>query len=496
MKSIKNKLLAGILLINSILLIGIFIFKFGFEDFYIKHTSKLLNEFGNEIKVLASESNEEQLNDYINKYGESKNISIDIYDQYDSLTFTNKYSSMHGHRGPNSQNKSIVSKKNRCLITHEYKIGKNLSSYIMKDKSQGIEFLATIVTSDDGLYSIICKTPISAIKNSVDIASNFLLMIFIPIIILSIFMAIYFSNKFTKPIIKLTKISNNMSNLDFSEKAEIQTGDEIEELGNSINYLSYKIKTTMTDLKFKNEELEIMIENKIKQEKLKREFVSSVSHELKTPITVIGGYAQGLKSNILDNEEDRNFYIDVICEESEKMGLMVNDLLDLYKLESKTFNLKKEKLNINELIKKVVKKQEFVLKEKEIEIMVDIDEELKNAPYAIGDKIRIEQVLNNLIDNAINYVTNENKIKVYTELIDEDVFIYIYNSGNKIKEEDLQKIWYSFVRLDKARTYNSNRIGLGLAIVKEIMELHDGECGAKNTDDGVVFWIKLKKFNL
>ncbi|HSQ89489.1 HAMP domain-containing sensor histidine kinase, partial [Romboutsia sp.] len=341
------------------------------------------------------------------------------------------------------------------------------------------------------LYSIVCKTPISSIKNSVETSSNFLFIIFIPIIALSIFMAIWFSNKFTKPIIQLTHISNKISDLDFDEKVHIYTNDEIEVLGNSINTLSSKIKNTMDDLKAKNEELEILINNKIKQEKLKREFVSSVSHELKTPITVIHGYAEGLRSNILDSEEDKQYYIDVICEESEKMGIMVNDLLYLYKLESNTFKIVKGKLNISDLIKSVVKKHEIILKDKEINIYLDLQE-----AYILGDKIRLEQVLNNLLDNAINHIDAKKQIKISTKLINNNIYIGVYNSGETIKENNLEKIWYSFVRLDKVRNSNDNRIGLGLSIVREILNLHDGIYGVENKKDGVEFWIELKKIDL
>ena len=490
MRSIKNKLLTGIILINSIILIGICIFRFGFEDFYIKQTSKELSKFGRSVGDLIGEGPEDDLINYISKYGESKNVSIDIYDKNDLLIFTNNYTSMNRNDN-NMVGKRGMSKKNRFVITNEYIIDKNLESYVISDKLQGIEFLATITQLDNNLYSIVCKTPISAIKNSVDTASSFLFIIFIPIIVLSIFMAIWFSNKFTKPIIQLTHISNKISDLDFDEKVHIYTNDEIEVLGNSINTLSSKIKNTMDDLKAKNEELEILINNKIKQEKLKREFVSSVSHELKTPITVIHGYAEGLRSNILDSEEDKQYYIDVICEESEKMGIMVNDLLYLYKLESNTFKIVKGKLNISDLIKSVVKKHEIILKDKEINIYLDLQE-----AYILGDKIRLEQVLNNLLDNAINHIDAKKQIKISTKLINNNIYIGVYNSGETIKENNLEKIWYSFVRLDKVRNSNDNRIGLGLSIVREILNLHDGIYGVENKKDGVEFWIELKKIDL
>ncbi|HSQ90136.1 hypothetical protein, partial [Romboutsia sp.] len=184
MRSIKNKLLTGIILINSIILIGICIFRFGFEDFYIKQTSKELSKFGRSVGDLIGEGPEDDLINYISKYGESKNVSIDIYYKNDLLIFTNNYTSMNRNDN-NMVGKRGMSKKNRFVITNEYIIDKNLESYVISDKLQGIEFLATITQLDNNLYSIVCKTPISAIKNSVDTASSFLFIIFIPIIVLS-----------------------------------------------------------------------------------------------------------------------------------------------------------------------------------------------------------------------------------------------------------------------------------------------------------------------
>ncbi|MGL6104518.1 sensor histidine kinase [Romboutsia sp.] len=485
MKSIKNKMLLGILLINSIILIGIGIFRITFEDFYIKHTGEDLNEFGAEVLNLININDEEGLSEHVSRVGESENITVDIYDEEEFLIYSNSYTPVLKNNN-NMMKNGKIQKKNRCYITEEYKIDKKLNAYSIKDNMQGIEFLATI--NDNGVYSIVSKTPISSIKNSVEKASNFLLVIFIPIIILSIVMAIWFSKRFTRPIIQLTDVSNKISNLEFDERVNLNTNDEIEELGNSINTLSSKIKTTMDDLKDKNKQLEIMIDNKTKEEKLKREFVSSVSHELKTPITVINGYAEGLRSNILDNEEDKNYYIDVICEESEKMGVMVNDLLDLYKLESNTFKIKKEKVNLEDLIKKIVKKYELILNNREIKINLKLEE-----AYVLGDKIRLEQVVNNLLDNAINHTTKEKIIDINIVFAKENVILTIYNTGENIPEKDLDKIWYSFVRLDKARSRAENRVGLGLAIVREIVTLHNGEYLAQNRVKGVEFLIKFKK---
>lgn len=457
------------------IIIGIGLFVFNFKDVYIKYMSEELNSFGEEVKAYLSDGINENTYDKISTLSKQKNINLEIYDKNGYLVFSNK--SMQGEKGH---------MRNMCSITNEHYVNKNLTSYVMVEKSDNIEFLSTITNTSNDDYTIVTKTPISSIESNIKITSKYLFLIFVPIIIISILMAIWFSNKFTKPIRKLNEATDKIANLDFDGKVNIKTGDEIEKLGDSINVLSSKIHSTLNNLQEKNQELEILINNKIKQEKLRKEFVSSVSHELKTPITVINGYAQGLKSNIVQSKEDKEFYVDVIYEESEKMGLLVKDLLDLYKLESKTFSIKKESVNINKLILEVVKNFDIKIKEENINLCLNLENENVNL-----DKIRIEQVLNNFIDNAIFYVDDKKEIQINTIKDNNKLRVSVYNSGEHIADEDLEKIWTSFVRIDKSRTSSENRIGLGLSIVREIVKLHDGEYGVLNKPGGVEFYFEL-----
>ncbi|CEQ18008.1 HAMP domain-containing sensor histidine kinase [Paraclostridium sordellii] len=475
MKSIKYKLLTGIILINSIMLIGIGLFIFNFRDVYIKYTSKDLNEFGNEVKHYLNEGIGDDVDNQISRLSENKNINLDIYNNEGSLIYSNKL----------SQGK-VGHMRNMCSITNEYYINKDLTSYVMVEKSDNLEFLTTITNTDDGLYTIISKTPISAIENTIKITSNFLFLIFIPIIIISTLMAIWFSNRFTKPIRKLTKITDKIANLDFDEKVEIKTNDEIEKLGKSINILSDKVKSTLKNLQEKNEELETLINNKIKQEKIRREFVSSVSHELKTPITVISGYAQGLKSGVVESEEDIEYYIDVIYKESENMGILVKDLLDLYKLESNTFSIKLERVNIKYLILEIINNFNIRFEDLKINLFLELDD-----IYVLLDRVRIGQVLNNFIDNALYHIDDKKEIKINTKIYKKKIRVGVFNSGYGIDDEDFEKIWYSFVRIDKTRTYSDNRVGLGLSVVKEIINLHSGDYGVLNKEGGVEFYFEL-----
>lgn len=385
MKSIKNKLLTGIILINSVMLVGILIFTISFKDIYIKYTSLQLGKFSNEIKLILNESLGENTSNKLLKLTESKGLNLDIYNKEGNFVFKNRM----------SMNNHMMGKvKNKYEVVDKYYINRNLTSYIIHENSENIEFLSIISSTDDNLYTIAIIIEI---------------IIFIPIIIISIIMAIIFSYRFTKPIRKLNEVTDKISNLDFNERVDIKTSDEIEKLGQSINKLSDKINSSLNDLKYKNDELEVLIKNKETQENLRREFVSSVSHELKTPITVISGYALGLKSNVAKSYEDREYYIDVIYEESEKMGVLVKDLLDLYKLESNTFSIKKESLNIKDLIIETIRNFEIKIKEKHINVTLSI-----NDIFIYADKTRIQQVLCNFIDNAIHHIDNNRILNITT----------------------------------------------------------------------------------
>ena len=457
--------------INFIIFVGILFFSLNFETFYTKHILK--NMYSLSIDIKESLEKNGYIDDYlIFEILKKDNFIVDIYKD-NIIIYTNR-------ELPKKLNLDKFDKK--YLYKENLNISKKFESYIVEDLRENIEFLY-FKTNISNEHKIIIKTPITSIKDSVYISLKFLIIIFIPIMILSIFIVLYLSKKFTKPIIELNELTRKISNLDFTSKIDIKTNDEIEMLGNSINKLSSDIEKSLNELKYKNIELEKLIEYKNKEEILKREFVSSVSHELKTPITIISGYTQGLMSEILNTKEEKDYYLKTIYEESEKMTNMVNELLDLYKLESRTLKLNIEKVNLKDFIFDIIKKFEF--KTKNINLEVDIFD-----IYIYCDKLRLQQVMNNFLDNAIHHVNSNKIIKIYTENIDDKIKLSVYNSGENIL--DTEKIWYSFSRLDEARTSTSNRVGLGLSISKEILKMHKFDYGVINKDKGVEFYFYIK----
>lgn len=377
-------------------------------------------------------------------------------------------------------------------ILEEYKIdelekGKIVIKRTTNSKLKS-DFINLIGRLKNGDY-IYIGTPVAAIEESVDISNKFFVITGIVTIITGIVVVFILSGKFTKPILELNKIAQKMSYLDFTEKYIVKTSDEIGELGESINSLSNQLEKSITDLISANEKLKEDIEKERKIDEMRKEFISSVSHELKTPIALIQGYAEGLRVNVNQDEDNKNFYCEVIEDEAAKMNRLVKQLLDLSQIESGGVQIEKSNFNITQIVEEVIRKNSLIFKQKNINIMLE-----KERDYLVnGDVYRAEQIITNYVNNAINHVCKNKIIKVIIKEVESKVRVLIYNSGAHISEEEKEKIWHSFYKVDKARTREYGGTGLGLSIVRAIQEAHKNNYGVENVHNGVEFWFDLDK---
>ena len=261
-------------------------------------------------------------------------------------------------------------------------------------------------------------------------------------------------------------------------------------LGNSINILSQNLESKIQELKEANLELEKDIEETSKITEMRSQFISDVSHELKTPISLIQGYAEGLADNVVTDEESRKYYIDVILDEANKMSELTKGLLDLSNLEYGKIDLQLQEFNIAALISSILKKNELILNEKNIKIQFD-----DTTSYeVIGDIFRIEQVITNYLNNAIKNIDGEKTLKIFLEEKNNNsIRVNITNSGKKLSDEDLSRIWIRFYKVDNSRNRNLGGSGIGLSLVRAIMKQHKNECGVYNIENGVNFWFELNK---
>ena len=362
----------------------------------------------------------------------------------------------------------------------------------IKDSKNGITYILLSSTLDNG-YLLYIRIPISSIQESVKISNNFLYLMAGFAILIAAVIVSYVSRKFTDPILELNDIAKKMSNLDFSHKYRIKdVDDEINNLGRSINVMSDKLERTINQLRNSNIELEKDIEEKSKIDEMRKSFISDVSHELKTPIALIQGYSEGLLENVNTDEESRKFYAEVILDETNKMDKLVKQLLELMKLEYGKRQFNDKKFNIVEVEKEVVRKSKVMLEEKKVKIEFNLSEEIN----VFADDFYIEQVISNYITNAIKHVKEIDGKKVIS-IVNEvnieknKVRVKIFNTGENIAEEHINRIWYRFYKVDESRNRTDGGTGIGLSFVKAIMNNYGNRYGVTNKDDGVEFYFDL-----
>lgn len=301
------------------------------------------------------------------------------------------------------------------------------------------------------------------------------------------------SSFYVKPIHEMAIAAKKMSMLDFDTRVSTKHQDEIGELGKSINSMSKELEATISELKTANVRLSKDIEEKNQIDEMRKEFLSHVSHELKTPIALIQGYAEGLKENISDDPESRDFYCEVIMDEADRMNTMVKKLLALNELEFGTDKINFERFDLVELMKNINNSSNILLQQNEQSLIFPFDDPI----YVWGDEFMIEEVYSNYLTNAIHYAPKGGRIEISIEdskKEDDNLLrINVYNQGDPIPEEEIDKIWIKFYKVDKARTREYGGSGIGLSIVAATMKLHGRAYGAYNKSDGVVFFFELEK---
>lgn len=324
-------------------------------------------------------------------------------------------------------------------------------------------------------------------RESASISNRFLLYIGSVLIVVSILLIWYFSKRITDPIRELARLSDRMADLDFDAKYTSGGSNEIGELGENFNRMSEKLESTISELKKANNSLQKDIEQKDKLEKMRNEFLGNVSHELKTPIALIQGYAEGLKEGVNEDAESREFYCDVIMDEASKMNQMVKNLLTLNQLEFGDEDIVFERFNLTALVKGVLQSMEIMADQAGAKIMLHTEEDI----YAWADEFKVEQVVRNYVSNACHHVSGDMVIEVKMVQKDGKVRVSVFNTGNPIPEADAPHIWDKFYKVDKAHTREYGGNGIGLSIVKAIMKSFNQEYGVKNYDNGVEFWFEL-----
>ena len=368
-------------------------------------------------------------------------------------------------------------------------IGEGYTLQIEKDRATGRKYLEMWGVVGAGNL-ILVRSTMESIKDSVSISNTFMAYVGVIAIVVGSVVILYISKKITDPIKRLYLISDKMKNLNFEAKYENTENynNEIDILGQNMNELSETLEQTIKELKNANITLKQDIAQKEEIDEMRKEFLSNVSHELKTPIALIQGYAEGLREGINDDPESRDFYCDVIMDEASKMNMMVKKLLTLNQLEFGNEKANMDRFDIVEMVRNYIKSAELLARQKEATIQFDVEESI----FVWGDEFKVEEVLQNYYSNALNHIDGEKIIEIKVVKLDNHARVSVFNTGKPIPKESIGHIWEKFYKVDKARTREYGGSGVGLSIVKAIMESMNQAYGVINYDNGVEFYFELE----
>ncbi len=334
---------------------------------------------------------------------------------------------------------TILKQTDNCVVQQVY------------DRFVGMDYVECWGKFDNGNYFLI-RSPLESIQESANISNKFYFFVGIVIIVISGMCIMAVTRKLTRPISELTELSRKMTDLDFEARYKSKAGNEIDVLGDNFNKMSSQLEHTISELKSANNELQKDIENKVKIDEMRKEFLDNVSHELKTPIALVQGYAEGLKENI-------------------------NDAAVM------------ERFDLTALIKGVLSTMDIMIRQKEARVIFNETEPL----YVWADEFKTEEVVTNYVSNALHHLDGEKIVEIKVQKQENRVKVTVFNTGTPIPEADLPNLWNKFYKVDKARTREYGGSGIGLSIVKAIMEGMNQQYGVQNFDNGVEFWFTLDR---
>lgn len=479
--SIRRQMIAVFVgLIVCMLVILLLLVGSGLEPYYIREKEANFAELYDEIdQITRSGSLTEDELSQVNRTAERYNFYYIVWNFSNESGFSN----LHDSQMLLMQLAGVLFNKIDSQVMErndDYQVVE------FRDGTQQVDYLALWGTVGDS-YNIFIRSPLESIQETMVLFYRFLIIVGIGVIAGGILLVWYFSRRLTEPLRELAVLSARMADLDFEAKYTSGGEGEIGVLGENFNSMSEKLESTISELKNANFRLQQDIEQKEKIEKMRTDFMGNVSHELKTPIALIQGYAEGLREGVSDDAESREFYCDVIMDEAAKMNQMVKNLMTLNQLEFGDENVEFQRFDLTELIRGVLQSMEIVAQQKEARVQF----RQKEPVYVWADEFKAEQVVRNYVSNAFNHLDGDRVVDVKLIPSGDKVKVTVFNTGAPIPEEDVPHIWEKFYKVDKAHTREYGGNGIGLSIVKAIMDSFHQKYGVKNYDNGVEFWFEL-----
>lgn len=435
-----------------------------FEGYYFnQRKSQLLSESqfikSASAQYLSGSMSQQELTDVISYIAQLSSSDIWLVDNYGFV-----------YAVSSNKNKNLIS--NQILVKELNEL--RLNHFVEKKSTLGLYnfpvYSLQIPIFSGGVFkgAIITNTSMLQLKGPLKKVYSIIWYSALSAILASCFVLYYFSQRIIiKPLKQINYAANKISKGEVDKRVSITSNDEIGELGKAFNSMADSIEQI---------------------ERNRREFISNVSHEIRSPITSIKGFVGGILDGVIPKEKE-NYYLSVVYDETQRLTRLVNDLLDLSAIESGQLKMKNEKIDINEIIRIAVIKFEQKIKLKNLSVDVCLQED---NLYVIGDKDRVVQIVTNLLDNAVKYVNEGGEIKVCSKIKGQKAYISFFDSGPNIPEGDLRHIWDRFYRGDKSRSVKTST-GLGLSIVRSILTELGEDIWAENKDSvGVLFTFTLK----
>ena len=464
-----------------------------FEKLYTYNKNRELKASAQSIKVLYEKDNDEYMSQL--SAVEKKNTTIHIFRKDAQGDIVLEYYSRMGFSPKPEFSRFQVDKFVRESIKNFYKSD-------MKSRIESEGFVFSEPNSTDfgparnsiGLYTklnddtyLFLETPRQYIRESAELSIIGCAGISIITLVIAAAVLYIACKRLTEPIAYLQKTAEKIKSLDFSARCPVNSTDEFGMLAEDINSMANSLEMNAKELERSNKMLRDDLHKSEQQDMMRKRFIANVSHDFKTPLTLIISYADGIKQLKNDEISIRNEYCNIISSEGLKLSKQVQTLLNLSQLESKMITLKMMDFSINQLIKEIVYSQKVLMQNNHLSLELDFPNEI----IVSADYQKIQQVLTNLLDNAIKYVDDNKIVKINTQIEGENCKITIFNSCAAIENDVLENLFISFYRADQSRG-ETQGYGLGLAIVKGIMELHGEQYGIKNVAGGVEVWFNLK----
>lgn len=466
---VKNSLFSKMVVTYTIIITVSFtilaaFLSFWFQDYFIKSRKDSLT---NQIDVIESvvinyldgRMDYDELNErikFISSYIGDDILILDGKGYVNSVTSI-KFSQLIGKQIYHGELEDL--KDESCVkAINDYGVYLDKKIYIMgeplRDKNGEVKAAALISISTDSL------------DNSLSNVYQIIWLSAVLAVIASCIVIYYFSQKMiVNPLSEMSSVAKKIASGDVEKRVEIHSDDEMEEFANAFNVMADSLQQV---------------------EQNRKEFISNVSHELRSPMTSIKGFIGGILDEVIPPEKHK-YYLNIAYEEIQRLARLINDLLDLSAVESGTYKLDKTAVDINEIIRLCILRNESRIKDRNLNVEVFFE---GSELIVLCDEDKIIQVVTNLLDNAIKYGNEGGNIKISSEVRGKKACISIFNEGPKIEDEDIKHIWDRFYKVDKSRTQKVST-GLGLSIVKKIINLHDEDIWVKNIENGVKFTFTL-----